>query len=302
VAGGGDVEDGEVERVLREVEDGAGEDAGVEGDGFAGLEVDVEVVFGAEGLDNADEAVDVVARAGDVMAATKVDPFEAGEEFGEFLLEGGDGVLEGVAVLLAERVEMQAVEAIEIGGGEFGADGAEAGAGSAGIVEVGSHFRILGIDAEAGVDGAAGGANGFAEAAPLRGGIEDEGVGETREVRELGVLVGDAVDVDLAREEFVREQSFVQAAGSGARKVFGDERVSGRAGEALLGEEDFATGALGDIGKQAAVLLEQAQVDDKARGRQAGDVERGEGGEAFGRERRRGVLGHSYLFQINDAT
>ena len=117
VAGGGDIEDGEVQRVLRQVEDGAGEDAGVEGDGFAGLEVNVELMFFAEVLDDADEAVDIVAGAGDVVAAAEVDPFQAGEKLGEFLLEGGDGVLKRVAVLFAEGVEVEAVEAVEISGG-----------------------------------------------------------------------------------------------------------------------------------------------------------------------------------------
>ena len=105
VAGGGGVEDGCGGLGGHDVHDGGDEVAGVEGDGFAGLEVDVFVPAGFEVADDADEAVGVVVVAGDVVAAAHVDPLDLFEEFGEAFFDSGEGALEDVGVLIAESEE-----------------------------------------------------------------------------------------------------------------------------------------------------------------------------------------------------
>lgn len=132
--GGGNVENRQGHGVAWQVEHGADEHAGVQRDGLAGFEIDFQFIFRAKILHDAHEAVEVVTGARDMVAAAEVDPFEFWKILAEFFLEGGDGVFERVAVLLAEGVKMQAVETGEVARLKFGTRRAEARAGRAGIV------------------------------------------------------------------------------------------------------------------------------------------------------------------------
>jgi hypothetical protein len=95
------------------VEHGDDEHAGVERYGLAGFEVDIHIVAFAEALDHSDEALDVVSGAGDVVPTAEVEPLEPRDEVAEFGFEGVGGVFERVGVLLAERVEVEAIEMVE---------------------------------------------------------------------------------------------------------------------------------------------------------------------------------------------
>ena len=120
VAGDTDVEDAEVHGIVDGVDDAADEDAGADGDGFAGFEVDGEVVAFADAFDETDEEVGVVAGFGDMVAAAHVEPFDLVEEVAEFGFDGVEGGGEGVGVLFAERVEVEPVESGEVFAFQFG--------------------------------------------------------------------------------------------------------------------------------------------------------------------------------------
>lgn len=139
MAGGGDVEDGGLLTSLTDdVEHAGDEEAGIEGDGFAWFEVNLDVgVALAELAQDADEACDVVAGFGDVVAAAHVDPFDAFEEFREAFFDGVDDAFEDVGILLAEGVEVETFQAVEVGVIRFDLNiaGAEAATGGAGVVE-----------------------------------------------------------------------------------------------------------------------------------------------------------------------
>lgn len=124
VVGRRDVDDRDVDAVMDQVEDRADQDAGADADGFAGLHVNLQVIAPAlaEGGEHADETLDVVALARDMMPAAEVDPFHLGNEFAKLMFKGGDGALEDVGPLLAHRVEVETFQAVEVGGGfDFGA-------------------------------------------------------------------------------------------------------------------------------------------------------------------------------------
>lgn len=80
MGGGGDVEEGDLEVAAgEEVEDGGGEDAGVDHGGFAGFEPDFVEIVALIGLaDEADEEIAVVVWFGDPMTAAHVQVAEPG--------------------------------------------------------------------------------------------------------------------------------------------------------------------------------------------------------------------------------
>ncbi len=133
----------------------------------------------------------------------------------------------------------------------------------------------LRIDAEGGFDVAAAAADEFKAAAPLADGIEGEVVGEGDDFGEVFVGEGWAVDVDFLTEFFAGEHGFPRAAGAGTVEVLADERVGGPHAEALLGEEDAATGGGFDGGEVFEVPAEPAEVDDEGWSGDAREVQGG---------------------------
>jgi len=75
------------------------------------LEVDRTFQLRAERLHDADEAISIVVGGGDVVATPKFTHFIARDELAELGLERATRALEGVAVGLTQRVEVQAMEA-----------------------------------------------------------------------------------------------------------------------------------------------------------------------------------------------
>ena len=74
MAGGGDVGDGHGKAVVEGVEDLAHQDAGIERDGLAGLQIDLDPVAFVDLAQEGGQGLDVVIRAGDVVAAAEVEP------------------------------------------------------------------------------------------------------------------------------------------------------------------------------------------------------------------------------------
>ncbi len=108
VSGGTGVEDGDVDVVVDEIENGGHEMARVERDSLAGFEIDLYVVIVCEFFKERDQAVDVVAGASDVMAAAEVNPLDVGQEVSEFFDECVSGAFERVEATFAEGVKVQA--------------------------------------------------------------------------------------------------------------------------------------------------------------------------------------------------
>ena len=116
---------------------------------FAWFEINVDAVGVAQTTHGGDEGVDVVIGAGDVVAAAEVEPFHLVQEVAEVALDDSEGFDEGVDVLLAESVEMEAVDAGEICSMQRVSENAEAASFHAGIVDGVVLGRMHRIDAQA---------------------------------------------------------------------------------------------------------------------------------------------------------
>lgn len=266
VAGGRGIEDSDGVLLL-DVEHLGDEEAGVQRDGLAGLDVDRQAVRLLHVSDALLEERDVVAFLRDVVAAAEVDPLHLRQILAEFLLDGLEGDGERVGALLAERVEVQALKSLDGILLEVAQPHTETRACGARVVDGVVLRRALGVDAQAARD--TGRKRCGTELLPLRERVEDDVAADLRELSELGLLVGRREDMSLLAELahlLMAESRLVEAAGRRAREVLGDQRVVMVHGEALLGEQDVRARALLHLMQDAQVVLEQVLCDD-VRGR-----------------------------------
>ena len=267
VAGGRGIEDSDGVLLL-DVEHLGDEEAGVQRDGLAGLDVDRQAVRLLHVSDALLEERDVVAFLRDVVAAAEVDPLHLRQILAEFLLDGLEGDGERVGALLAERVEVQALKSLDGILLEVAQPHTETRACGARVVDGVVLRRALGVDAQATRDTGRKGRG--AEFLPLCKRVEDDVAADLRELRELGLLVGRREDMSLLAELahlLMAESRLVEAAGRRAREVLGDQRVVMVHGEALLGEQDVRARALLHLMQDAQVVLEQVLCDDVRRRR-----------------------------------
>ena len=267
VAGGRSIEDGDGVLLL-DVEHLGDEEAGVQRDGLAGLDVDRQAVRLLHVADALLEERDVVAFLRDVVAAAEVDPLHLRQVLAELRLDGLEGDGERVGALLAERVEVQALKSLDGTLIKVAQPHAEARARGARVVDGVVLRRALGVDAQATRD--AGRECRGAEFLPLCERVEDDVAADLRELRELGLLVGRREDMSLLAELahlLMAEPRLVEAAGRRTREVLGDQRVVMVHGEALLGEQDVRARALLHLMQDAQVVLEQVLCDDVRRRR-----------------------------------
>ena len=80
----------------------------------------------------------------------------------------------------------------------------------------------------------------------LAGGVEHKVVRVGEQLVQLLLPVGRGKHVDLPGELLPAKAGLKQAAGGGTGQVPADQRVTGKHGEGLLGQEDLAAGLLGE--------------------------------------------------------
>ena len=187
VAGGRGIEDSDGVLLL-DVEHLGDEEAGVQRDGLAGLDVDGQTVLLLHMADALLEERDIVALFRDVVAAAEVDPLHLRQVLAELRLDGLERDGECVGALLAERVEVQALKSLECTLVEVAQPHAEPRARGTWVIDGVLLRRALGIDAQAARD--AGRECRVAELLPLRERVEDDVAADLRELRKLGLLVG----------------------------------------------------------------------------------------------------------------
>ena len=137
VGADGNVQDDDVHFVVDDVANASDEFAGLPADSFARFHDDLQMrVTCGEVLEDAHEFVAMVVLAGDVVASAEVHPLHLREVLAEVLFECGENAFESVCILFAERVEMQAFNAIKKVGPEFDFGYAKAGMLAAGVVNV----------------------------------------------------------------------------------------------------------------------------------------------------------------------
>ncbi len=114
VAGGGRVENGNIRVIAHDIKHLADQHAGAYRDGLSRLDVDLNTVLRAETLDPLDQAVDVVRRMGDVVAAAEIDPLHLVQQVRRLRLDRIECAGQRREVLFAQRVEVQAADAGEV--------------------------------------------------------------------------------------------------------------------------------------------------------------------------------------------
>ena len=200
VAGGRDVGNPDRHAIVEQVEDFADEYPGVERDRFAGLDHNLAARRDAHHLQEGDKVVDLVVGARHMMAAAEVDPFELAEEGAQHRLDRGPCAGERGEILFAKAVHMDAVDALQMFRKQLGDRKAEAAARRGGIIFGNLAFAVHWVDAEADVEGFARAAKLVeqrTEALELSGGIEDQMVRKTRNLRQILGLVAREIGRDL---------------------------------------------------------------------------------------------------------
>ena len=210
-----------------------------------------------------------------MVAAPKVHPLHLGQQVPERCLHRFQGHSQGVGVLLAEGVEVEAIQQLRQlrvgrhGGVPLGPGGAQTAARGAGVIDgmalLGGALRVY-PQAHA----FAGGLGCRAEFGQLAGGVEHDVVGVLQKLCELVCPVGSAEHmVFLFRQLFPAQAALVQAAGLGACQVGGQHRVHIKVGKGLLGQQGPASGALLQLQHDLTVPAQLGLVQQVAGGGQA---------------------------------
>lgn len=274
MGGGGNVEKGVLNAgIFEEVEDAGVEFAGMNGAGLAGFEPDfVELITFLRLAQEADEKGAVVVGFGDPVAAAEVEGGDLGEaeELAEVLIESVEGFFEVFGPLLAEGVEVEAGDAVEVLRAEGAGGDAEAGAGGAGVVFLGVAGGSHRVQTEAEVE-LAGEVAGVGEALlavapPLSGGVEVELRGPIEKRGDFVVAISRGAGENGfvgAGEVFVGEAGFPEAGSTGAVEVFGDEWEALGEGESFEGVDDATAGLFLDPGEDFQVGAEFGEVDEE---------------------------------------
>ena len=241
MAGRRHIEDGEAGvTVLQSVQHCGDEIARVQRPRLARLQIDLYAVLLLHPGDAGFQRSKVIARAGDVVSAAEIEPFQPRQQVAEFLFHSVQRHGQRVGVLLTEGVEVQAVQQ----GGEarlfcqsrvpLGAGGAETAARGAGVIDGMAFLRgTLRVDAQ--TDALARCLGRRAELCQLGRGVEHDVVGVIQKLVELVHPIGGAEDVVLLLGQlFLAQTALVEAAGLSACEVGCEKRVEVEVGESFL--------------------------------------------------------------------
>ena len=202
----------------------------------------------------------IIILPGNVMSAAHVQPLHPGQHVAEAAFHRLQGRFQGVGVLLAQRMEMQAVQQFQQFFRHFPDPGfprhAQAAALRAGIVDfvplLGGAFRI-----DPQPDAFSAVFRPFPEPLQLVHGIEHDMVRIPQQLFEFILPVGSTEDVHLfSRHLLSAEPGFIQAAGLSSGKIRSQERIEIIVGEGFLGKQDPAPGAFRHRGQDPAVFLQ----------------------------------------------
>ena len=205
-----------------------------------------------------------------MVPAPHVEPFHLGQNVPKLLLDCMKGSFQIVGVLLAQGVEVKAVQQLQ--GGlvhllvPHVPGHSHAAAGGAGVIDgVALLGGALGVDAQP--QALARLLSLEAEGFQLMNGVEDDVVCVLQELLKLVRAVGPAEHVDLTLGHLLLAQpGLIEAAGLGASQIGGQEGIKVVVGEGLLGQQHFAPGTLCQGGEHLAVFPQPLLVDDIGRG------------------------------------
>ena len=283
VAGCGHIQNGKVcLAILQGVQHCGDEVACVQRPGLARFQIHLHAVLFLRPGDALFQRGKVVIRAGDVVPPAKVEPLHPGQQVTEFRFQRGQGGRQCVGILLAQGVEVQAVQQVgqvrvlRRSGIPLGTGGAQTAARGAGVIDLVALLGgVLGVHPQA--HALARRLCGRAELCQLVGRVEHDVVSVLQQLLELVGPVGGAEHmVFLLRQLLPAQAALVQAAGLGARQIRSQHRVNIKVGKGLLGQQDLAACPLLHAQQDLAVAAQPGFIQQVAGGGQCSQCSLGE--------------------------
>ena len=250
--------------VVHHLEHGGDQIARIQHNGLARLQINLHLVFFLQIINAVHQRFHIVIRTGDVVAAAEVDPFQAVHILTEILLKCSDSPHQIVRILLAERVEVEALNAVEQLRLEILYRNAEARIRTARVIHrVVARLRgALRIEPQAAALPCCTGK--AAVGLPLRERVEHNVVGVLQNLAELALRVGRRVDMGLAAEFLMTEPCLVQTGGRCARQILPNQRVHGKHRERLLRQQNLRAGASGNVPQDGQILHQTVFIEQVA--------------------------------------
>ncbi len=146
------VQNRQVHLVEVRLQDAGHKKSRIQSNRFAGLQINLHIVFCLDVVDAFHQFGDVVAFAGDMVSPAEVYPLHVIQVFAEFFLEDDQSGFQGIGILFAKRMEMQAVQDAYLAGVEIGFRRAQAGKWTGRIIQGMILRRQFRIDAQTDVD------------------------------------------------------------------------------------------------------------------------------------------------------
>ena len=237
---------GEVSRRENSPQNFGDQGSGVQGHGLARLQVDRDIVGALHMLDAPAQGVDIVVVPGDMVAAPEIDPLHAVHELPELVLHRGQGPGQGVGVLFAQGVEMQARNAVQVFLPKVLSPHAQAGAGRTRIVDGHGPFGVFRVDADAAFDGPIRIPDHVPKPVPLPEGVEHDMVADSGQFPHVRFAECRGKCVHFAPELFSAQSGLVGRTCAGSVQHLGQQGVDREHGKPFLGQENPAAGPFFD--------------------------------------------------------
>jgi len=231
--------------------------------GFAGFEIDLDVMGLGEAAQPLAERVDRVARRGEADAAAQADPAQLAQKLAVAALQFAEqGVEAGEIAVLAVVVHHHAVEPVDHRAQARRVGFAQPAEGPRRIGEIEAGAAHAGVQAQA-LGRIAGQRR---EALELADRVEDDLVAVGQRLADFVIGEGDAVGVRLAAELLPAELDLVQRRRGGAVHVRAHQVEHRPGGEAFEGQQHLRARAFAHAVDDLQVAQQRGLVDQVVRG------------------------------------
>ena len=199
-----------------------------------------------------------------MVAAAEVEPLHSFHILAKAFLERLNRAHQIVRILLAQGMEVQAVNAVEQFRLKIFLRDAQTRTGAARVVN--GVFRGLGrtlrVDAQTAAFACR--ARKAAVGLPLGKRVEHNMVGIMQDFLKFALGIGGRVDMRLAAKFFVAQARFIQAGRGRARQIFAQQRVDREHGKRLLRQQDLCARAFGYVTQDGQILHQTVFIHKEA--------------------------------------
>ena len=225
MAGRRDVGDADGHAVVEHVQHLADQDAGVQRHGLARLQIDPNPVPGLQIAHEGDQIVGLIVGAGDVVPPAQVQPFDPAQQRRQLRLHRRPDARQRLEILLAQRMDMQTIDADQMVGRQLRHRKAQARTGLGRVVFGDLAFGMFGVQPQADLERlpfSPGLGDQIGEAGDLGRVVEDDVVRQTQDLGQVLRRIGRRIGGQLALVELARQPRLPQARGADPVEVFAD--------------------------------------------------------------------------------